>query len=133
MGFKNKKFDNLINGISSTVATQLGDTHCWYVTYHFTTVDGEPCTAYDLWSYRTYLAHIIVSGKNVNIERSVYWDTWRYTPSVTTKKHYRRFMNEIVGYGKEEQLASYYIDTCTSEYDPTKHKPYMNEQIGAIW
>ena len=127
MGFKNKKFYNLIKDEPVTIATQLGDTHCWYVTYQFTTVDGEPCTAYDLWSYRTYIAYICVSGKKVNIERSVYWDTWRYTQSVTTKKHYRRFMNEIVGYGKEEQLASYFIDTCTSEYDPTKHGPYMYE------
>lgn len=98
MGFKNKKFYNLIKDELVTTATQLGDTHCWYITYQFTTV-----------------------------ERSIYWDTWRYTQSVTTKKHYRRFMNEIVGYGKEEHLASYYIDTCTSEYDPTKHKPYMYE------
>lgn len=128
MGFKDKKFYNLIKGTGSTVATQLGDTHCWYVTYHFTTVyPNEPCTAYDLWSYRTFIAHIVVSENKVVIERSVYWDTWRYTPTVTTKKHYRRFMNEIVGYGKEEQLASYFIDTCTSEYDPTKHGPYMYE------
>ena len=128
MGFKNKKFYNLIKGTGFTVATQLGDTHCWYVTYHFTTAySNEPRTAYDLWSYRTFIAHIVVSENKVVIERSVYWDTRRYTPSVTTKKHYRRFMNEIVGYGKEEQLASYFIDTCTSEYDPTKHGPYMYE------
>lgn len=127
MGFKNKKFYNLIKNELVTTATQLGDTHCWYVTYQFTTVDGEPCTSYDLWSYRTFIAHIVVSENKVVIERSFYWDTWRYTPSVTTKKHYRRFMNEIVGYGKEEQLAIYFIDIRTSEYDPTKHKPYMYE------
>lgn len=127
MGFKNKKFYNLIKDELVTTATQLGDTHCWYVTYNYSSADGTKYTAYDLWSYRTFIAHIVVSGNKVVIERSVYWDTWRYTPSVTTKKHYRRFMNEIVGYGKEEQLASYFIDTRTSEYDPTKHGPYMYE------
>ena len=127
MGFKNKKFYNLIKNELVTTATQLGDTHCWYVTYNYSSVDGTKYTAYDLWSYRTFIAHIVVSENKVVIELSVYWDMWRYTPSVTTKKHYRRFMNEIVGYGKEEQLASYFIDTCTSEYDPTKHGPYMYE------
>lgn len=124
MGFKNKKFYNLIKDELVTTATQLGDTHCWYVT---STADGIIYKAYDLWSYRTFIAHIDVTSKDVFIARSLYWDTWRYTPSVTTKKHYRRFMNEIVGYGKEEHLSDYYIDIRVSEYDPTKHKPYMYE------
>lgn len=127
MGFKNKKFYNLIKDEPVTIATQLGDTHCWYVTYHFTTLDGEPCTAYDLWSYCTFIAHIAVNSKGVFIDRSLYWDTWRYTQSSTTKRHYRRFMQEIVGYGKEEYLFDYYISIRESEYDPTKHGPYMNE------
>lgn len=127
MGFKNKKFYNLIKDELVTIATQLGDTHCWYVTYNYSSADGTKCTAYDLWSYRTFIAYIDVTSKEVIITRSLYWDTWRYTQSSTTKRHYRRFMKEIVGYGKEEYLSDHYIGIRESEYDPTKHKPYMYE------
>lgn len=127
MGFKNKIFYNLIKDEPVTIATQLGDTHCWYVTYNYSSSDGTKHTTYDLWSYRTFIAHIDVNSKEVFIYRSLYWDTWRYTQSSTTKRHYRRFMQEIVGYGKEEYLSYDYISIRTSEYDPTKHKPYMYE------
>ena len=127
MGFKNKKFYNLIKGELVTTATQLGDTHCWYVTYNHSSADGTKYTTYDLWSYRTFIAQIDVNSKEVFIDRSLYWDTWRYTQSSTTKRHYRRFMQEIVGYGKEEYLSDCYIGIRESEYDPTKHGPYMYE------